>query len=160
MAPQYLSTAEYAKHRGIAERSVRKAIEHGRLASAVRREGRLYVIDMEMADQEWKATTDVARGGKRQAGNHGADYAEARRRRVILETALLGLELRERQAQLVEAAAVETSRHCEADRVVTAFMALPALLAPLIAAESDGFRVHSILTQAFRETLIRLSQEG
>lgn len=160
MAPRHVSTSEYARHRGIAPRSVRKAIEHGRLARSVAREGRDYVIDVEMADQEWKASTDPLRGGKRRAGNMDADYAEARRRRVIIECDLLALELAEREAQLVEAVAVERERRREAERVIDAFMALPFKLSEALASANDAFKVHAIMTAAFRETLRQLSSEG
>lgn len=157
MPPEWLSTEDYARHRGIAARSVRQAIEEGRLARAVRREGRFYVINRDMADIEWKGSTDLARGGKRQPGNHGLDYAEARRRRVIIEAALLKLEVAEREAQLVEAAAVETSRRREVLEVEAQLLRLPDKLAPAIAAETDAFRVHALMTAAIREALERLA---
>jgi hypothetical protein len=157
MAPRHVSTTEYARYRGIAPRSVRKAIEHGRLARSVARDGRDYVIDVEMADQEWKAATDVARGGRREALKLGSDYAEAKRRRVIIECDLLALELAEREAQLVEAVAVERERRREAERVIDAFMALPFKLSEALASANDAFEVHRILTQALRAELLRLS---
>jgi hypothetical protein len=89
-----------------------------------------------------------------------ADYAEAKRRRTIIEANILGLELREREAQLVEAAAVERERRREAERVINALLSLPDRLAPDIAAANNAFIVHQMLTAAFRKTLRRLSSEG
>jgi hypothetical protein len=126
----------------------------------VRRSGRFYEINVTQADREWAATTDPLRGGKRQAGKMAALYAEARRRRTIIESDLLALEFAEREAQLVEAVAVERERRREAERVINALLSLPDKLAPLIAAANDAFIVHQMLTAAFRKTLRRLSSEG
>lgn len=109
LVPRHLSTTQYANLKGISRRSVSKAITEGRLSRSVRRVGRSYEIDPYLVDIEWKGSTDSLRSGKRQPANHGMDYAEARRRRVIIEAALLKLEVAEREAQLVDAGAVETS---------------------------------------------------
>lgn len=160
MPPAWISTSEYAEHRGIAARSVRQAIEEGRLRASVRRSGRFYEINVTQADREWAASTDPLRGGKRQAGNMAADYAEARRRRTIIEANLVTLELAEREAQLVASGAVERERRRVALELEAQLMRLPDRLAPVIVAEADAFKVHAIMTAAFREVLRRLSTEG
>lgn len=86
------------------------------------------------------------------------DYAEARRRRVIIEAALLKLEVAEREAQRVDAAAVETSRRREVLEVEAQLLRLPDKLAPAIAAERNTFKVDSILTAAIRAALERLAR--
>ena len=154
MAPDWISTELYAQHRGIAARSVRQAIEAGRLRVSVRRRGRFYEIEPDLADKEWKASTDVARGGKRQPGG---DYAEARRLRTIIEAKLLALTVAQREAELVDARQVCATRRRVALEVEAQLMRLPDRLAPVIAAESDAFKVHGIITAALREALQRLS---
>ncbi len=158
--PPFVTTTDYARHRGINPRSVRQAIQEGRLARSVRREGRRFLIDTELADREWTASTDPGRGGKRHSRAGDAEYSEARRRRVIIESDLLALQVAEREAQLVNAAAVETARRQTAQRVRAELLRLPDELAPLIAAEADAFKVHAIITAALRAALVRLSSES
>jgi hypothetical protein len=54
----WISTDEYAAHRGVSRRAVGKAIRSGRLtAASVKREGKNWKVQQEIADQEWAANT-------------------------------------------------------------------------------------------------------
>ena len=66
------------------------------------------------------------------------------------------MQVAEREAQLVDAGAVETARRRHVLEVEAQLLRLPDKLAPAIAAETDAFKVHSILTAAIREALERL----
>src|SRR5262245_16399296 len=54
MTTNGISRREYARQRGVDEKSIRKAIEDGRIAVAVLENGR---IDPELADRLWDAAT-------------------------------------------------------------------------------------------------------
>lgn len=62
-----VSLRAYAMHRDCALRAVQKAIETGRLSEPAfgrDAQGRLEWIDVELADQQWKANTDPAAAAK------------------------------------------------------------------------------------------------
>jgi phage terminase Nu1 subunit (DNA packaging protein) len=87
-------------------------------------------------------------------------YTEAKTRHERLKADLAALDLAEKEGKLIEAAEVERERRRVALEVEAQLMRLPDRLAPVIAAEADVFKVHAIMTAAFRETLRRLSSEG
>lgn len=154
MAPILLSTTAYARHRGIAGRSVRKAIETGRLKHSVHRQGRSYLIDRKAADAEWTANTAQGWGGKRTCSG---EFAEARRRRVCIEADLLSHTLADRQASLTDPQEVERIRRHVAMEVEAQLMRLPDRLAPVLATETDAFKVHSLIMAALRAALERIA---
>jgi len=54
-----MSQRAYAKRRGISNVSVNRAIKSGRLSASVNGDGQ--IIDAELADREWAASTDLSR---------------------------------------------------------------------------------------------------
>jgi hypothetical protein len=177
--PQVISATEYSKRRGVAPTTISQAIAEGRLNKSVRRHGKGYLIDPELADAELAANNAPGRGGRREKGNVGMvtppdsntpppdsfdseteTYTEAKTRHERLKADLAALDLAEKEGKLIEAAEVERERRRVALEVEAQLMRLPDRLAPVIAAEADVFKVHAIMTAAFRETLRRLSSEG
>ena len=60
-----LSIRAYARHRGVSQPAVQKAIRKGRLSASIRQvNGRAVIVDVALADQEWeerRAKADTAR---------------------------------------------------------------------------------------------------
>jgi len=75
-----LSTEDYARRRGVSGRAVRKAIAAGRLVGSVTRHGsRNWLVDPDLADQEWNANTLTPRGTQ-----PGEVRPAARKRRPVV----------------------------------------------------------------------------
>lgn len=51
----------YARHRGVSTEAVRKAIARGRLVKSVTKDEPAQIADVQLADQEWAANTDLTR---------------------------------------------------------------------------------------------------
>jgi hypothetical protein len=112
-----IKVAEYAAMRGVSPQAVRKAINSGRLRRSVVRDGRSYMIDVDIADAEWGRNTaseqvrtaEQINAGKAAAQDRVADtpslkgapsYAQARAYGEGFKAKLLELEFRERAGQL------------------------------------------------------------
>lgn len=142
---------EYAAQRGVTGRAVRKAIATGRLVQGAFREGGRWKIDPAIADQEWKRNTAPQfqrenKGGGRAKGEAGRppratagpppagdgaampkvpSQAQAAAVRTMYQARLLELDLKERQALLVQKADVERVWFEEGRRVRDAVRRTP-----------------------------------
>ena len=110
-----LSLRAYARHRkakGLAGgtlNAVQVAIDSGRLAKALTRDGK--IASAAAADAEWGQTTRVDRipiTGPTAAGTPPPDLQESRARREAAEAALAEIELAEKRRELVLAKDVES----------------------------------------------------
>ncbi len=178
-----MTVAQYAARRGCAARSVRKAIQSGRIDAT--RTGKAWEIDPEQADRQWQERTDIAMGGRR--GNYDAEGTPAPSISLPAEQtdAEGGIEAladsrkrwshwRARQAEVeAELAAmrrdVEKGVLIKADevrkvnfRIARAFrdrmMNIPDRVAAEMAAEGDAGLIHIMLTREIREACLELSQ--
>lgn len=63
MSAPGLTLTAYAQRRGVSCMAVSKAVKKGRLSKSVIRDeqGRPWVVDPELADQEWAGTTDLSK---------------------------------------------------------------------------------------------------
>ena len=171
--PNYsLSAREYSQHRGVALASISQAISEGRLRRSVKRHGRGYVIDPDMADAELAANNSPSRGGKREKGKVGMvtppvsnvpppdsfdgeteTYTEAKTRHERLKADLAALDLAEKEGKLVESAAVEREAFRVARLVRDGILNIPDRIAGDLAAETDQFAIHQKLTAELRKAL-------
>jgi len=122
------SVPEYAQHRGISPQAVRKAIKEGRLSKSVTEVNGQRVIDVVLADVEWKQNTqhskrrppEVINAGKAAAQGlappmqpQGAgvelNYSKARAVREHFAAKMGELEYREKAGQLVRADEVKNA---------------------------------------------------
>lgn len=173
----FLSAAEYAKRRGVDHPAILKAINAGRLSRSVRRHGRGYVVDAELADAELAANTAPGWGGKREKGkpvdapppDDGDDdpgpgraagtgdgfetYNAAKTRHERLKADLAALDLAEKEGRLVEATAVEREAFRVARLVRDGLLNIPDRVAGELAAETDQFKVHQMLSAEIRRAL-------
>jgi phage terminase Nu1 subunit (DNA packaging protein) len=160
----------YAKHRQVTLQAVLAAIKSGRLVKSVTQKpsGR-YLVDVELADKEWAENTDNLTGAaahvsKRKpeidtSAEHVADddtpmtYAEARAKHERFKARLAELELEQREGKLVEADVVQREAFKASRQVRDALLNLPDRVAGLLAAETNQFKVHQLLTKEIRRAL-------
>jgi hypothetical protein len=155
-----LSTEDYAARRGVTDRAVRKAINAGRLVASVTRQGRAWMVDAEMADREWAASTQERRGGggtgpgqKRQPTAHRPlpppappggmpgnipGQGQAAAIRTMYQARLLELELKQKQGQLVPKDDVDRVWFEEIRRARDAFRRLPLQMIGEVAQSVGG----------------------
>jgi hypothetical protein len=97
-----LSIRAYAKHRGVYESAVRKAISAGRIT--LMPDGQ---IDPEVADKEWDNNTAVKKNDPVSENVSGVTYQKSRANKELFEALLKKLEYEERSGKLVELSKIE-----------------------------------------------------
>jgi hypothetical protein len=163
-----VTVSEYAKRRGIHERSVRRYLADGFIPTAAQiREGRLLFIDQEMADQALSkhATTrkELLPPSKKiqaveKAGTAGLSFQDARTLTQRYKAALLRLELDEKTGRLMDVEQVKISAFNKAKAVRDTLLNIPDRISPILAAEVDPVRVSEILILELKTALEDLSQ--
>lgn len=166
----------YAKHRKVSPQAVFDAIEKGRLVTSVTKQpsGRM-LVDVELADKEWAANTNSGTGSLAHASKRGPEidmtpervddddtpmtYAEARAMHEKFKMRLAELELEQREGKLVEADVVQRESFKAARQVRDALLNLPDRVAGVLAAETNQFKVHQLLTKEIRRALEDLKFE-
>jgi hypothetical protein len=167
---QILSATAYAKHRGVTQAAVLKAIHEHRIKESVKRHGNGYQITVDLADQEWAANTDSGSGFPAHAKNQiivtpepdsdqPISYAEARAQHERFKARLAQLELEEREQKLVEAEAAKREAFRVARLVRDSMLNIPDRVAAELAAETNQFKVHQRLTHEIRRALEDLKLE-
>ena len=167
---------EYAKHRGITERSLRRYLAEGLIPEdAITRIGRIIQIDQAKADRflDKSVTTRNELLGKslpsrptpaeqaetvKQAGTSGLSFTEARTLAQRYKAALLKIELDEKTGRLVDAEAVRVAAFNKGRAVRDALLNIPDRISPILAAESNQQKVSDILTREIRTALEELSK--
>lgn len=166
-----ISQAEYAKHRGVSGAAVCNAVKAGRISLI---DGK---IDPVAADAQWAQNSRV-RAGSRPAREAGAttaelaaadgtvasgaepgaeDYWVSRGRREAAEARSAELDLAQREGELIEVKAVETVWATAMAGVREHLLQLRARLSPMLAAESDPFKVDQMLDEEHAQALAQLA---
>lgn len=164
---ELISQAEYARRRGVSRQAVHKAVRAGRLSLF---RGK---IDPEVADQQWAAKADPARGGdggatslgnlgtvapeKRGNGGRPAGtpppsseaagiYQHSRAEREQALARLAKLELLEREGELLSTQEVRKAVFSAARAARDLLRAMADRLAPEVAGREDVAQCHALIT--------------
>lgn len=162
-----MTLADYAKHRGCSPAAVTKAAQAGRISLI---DGK---IDPMIADVQWKANTRArmpARAARDDAGLPAGDaiggpegapegdgYWNSRGRREAAEAEMAELKLAEQRKELIRVVAVETVWAGLLAAAREHLLQVRARLAPLLAAESDVFKIEQMLDAEHNQALQMLS---
>lgn len=97
--------ADFASSMGVSPQAVRKAIKEGRIKNGVKKGRRGYLIDTDIARQEWGDNTDSSQQRPREAIGDlppNINYSKARAYGEQFKAKLLELEFREKAGQLIK----------------------------------------------------------
>jgi phage terminase Nu1 subunit (DNA packaging protein) len=139
-----MSQREYARHRGVSQAAVSRAISQGRLVKSVNARGS--IVDPALADREWDAATDLSKAPsyvrERAAGRAGSTggappgapnssgtpgtLAENNAAKAYWQARQAELDYREAAGELVPAAEVEREWADILSRVRTKLLAVPS----------------------------------
>ena len=172
----------YANHRkalglrGTSHVAVRDACIDGRLTPpAVRREGRSWIIDADLADEQWATRTDPSEKGAMGGGTArpigitsatattagqppaaakgGPPLAISKQVKAAYDAKLTELDYKERSKELVLASETRAEAFASARAVRDALLSLADRLAPMLAATTDARECHRLLTEEHRIAL-------
>lgn len=161
-----ITQAQYAKHRGVSEAAVSKAVKVGRISLI---DGK---IDPVAADAQWARNSRVRAGAGKPVmevpvvdpdddggdSRPGAeDYLVSRARREAAEADLAELDLAERNGQVIAVKAVEGAWAQALSAAREHLLQVRSRLAPLLAAESDPFKVDQMLDVEMSQALAHLA---
>lgn len=166
MSDNVITIAEFARLRGITSDAVRKAITAGRLVDCLRKteKGRLR-IDSEIADQEWERNTAhhrkpgpqrVVSGGlpDEESTDGSPNFNVSRAKREMYQAELARLEYEEKHGTLVNAEEIKKEAFRVARQVRDAILNIPDRISAELAAETDTFAVHKLLTNEIKKALV------
>ncbi len=174
-----ISIRAYARHRGVSDAAVRKAIKAGRIVKES--DG---TIDPVKADAAWERNTNPAQQRqsganpsanqgtqpkpvqasnpirpKSPAGNpQGPDYQTSRAIRETYAARMAKLDFEERNGDLLRADEVRVEAFNTARRVRDRLLTIPFRVASVLAAETDERKIEGILNQELRNAMEELSQ--
>lgn len=182
-----MSQRAYAARRGVSHKAVQKAIAAGRLAGAVRADGK---IDPAAADRAWAANTDVTKSrnsvsgdpkrrrvpgtpslpaSSRPEGEAASDpgalgvsdrgYTAARAMREAFAAKTAKLEYERLSGKLIEADEVRRGAFETGRRVRDTILSIPDRLSPILAGLTDVNEIHRALTIELRAALEALSHD-
>lgn len=157
----FMTTAEYAQHRGVSDSYVRRLRRESRLVEG---EGKL--IDVAASDAALDATTDPLRGGDR-TGKHeaaaaapgaqlssftaGVDLREAMRRERLAKAQLAELELGEQARQLTRVRDVDREVFTLVRQALERMRTIGSRLRTKIAAETDPRACEALIDAEVRQ---------
>ena len=169
-----ISNRAYARHRGVSEGAVRKAIKVGRIQTEA--DGS---IDPVKADAAWDRNTNPAQQRQHavpeqkvevaptphqppqtnieKRGSAVPAYQTSRAVRETYAAKMAKLDFEERSGKLVQADEVQVAAFNTARRVRDRLFCIPPRLAAVLAAESDAHTVEQILQRELRNALEELN---
>ncbi len=165
-----VSIEDFAKHRGLTGRSVRRYIAEEVIPEeAIIRERHRVFIDQGKADKFLnkhivprkkllEATKVDAAQIIEKAATSGLSFHEARTLKERFTAGLRKLELDERSGKLIDAEAVKLAAFNKARAVRDALLNISDRIAPILAAESDETKVNAILMAEIRNALEDLAK--
>lgn len=142
-----LKQAEYARHRHCSREAVRNAVASGRITTF----GPDKLIDPTLADAQWQRNTRV------RVRNSAADtlsppdtavsvsYDEARRRRELAEASIAEMRQEELRGDLIRVDVIRSHLASKISNMRDAFLQIPLRLGPVLAAETDAAKIHTLL---------------
>lgn len=175
---ELVSGREYARRRGVSHTAVRKAIESGRIAEAVKA-GK---IDVDIANAKWSANTDQAQQRDaaalraRSSAGQGAqgklfeekkEHPEQSKQAALFNTSKAvresyrakkeRLETEKLEGSLVPRAKVDAALFRKGRTVRDSILTVPDRLCAELAAETDAARVRARLYDELEAALLELS---
>ncbi len=165
-----VSVEDFAKHRGIQGRSVRRYIAEGIIPpAAIIRERHRVFIDQAQADKYLNKhivpRKNLLAAGKvdtaqaiEKAATSGLSFHEARTVKERFTAALRKLEYEEKSGKLVDAETVKLAAFNKARAVRDTLLNIPDRIAPILAAEADEAAVNKILATEIRSALEDLAK--
>ena len=177
-----MNLQQYANHRkalglrGTSHVAVRDACIDGRLTlPAVRREGRSWIIDADLADEQWATRTDPSEKGAMGGGTArpigvtsattatadqppaaakgGPSLAISKQVKAAYEAKLTELDYKERSGEMGATREMKAEAFACARAVRDALLSLADRLAPQLAATTDARECHRLLTEEHRIAL-------
>lgn len=147
-----LSIRAYAKHRGVAESAVRKAIADGRITTTS--EG---LINPGMADQQWEQNTATKPSKSIEAGGSGVSYQQSRAHRETYEALLKKLEYEEKSGKLVEISKMEVDAFTAARVARDKLLGIPDRVAPHLVGQTEIHVIKELLRKEILNCLQNLT---
>lgn len=158
-----MTMTEYAKARGISRQAVRKAILSGRLKNSIVQDGDRLRIDPVKADEEWAQNTLGGHGPRPQPVASGSassargvdidNYLAARAKKTAYDAELSRLDYEAKEGTLIPAADVKKQAFMTGRVLRDAMLNIPDRIASELAAETDQFEIHRLLTEEIRRAL-------
>lgn len=172
-----LSIRAYARHRGMSDTAVHKAIRTGRIPTEA--DG---TIDVDKADQAWELNTEIPKTGARQGavrvkldqpdslsnhtGNPNSTHTnsttllQAKTANEVVKAQTNKLRLSQLKGELVDRSLVVTQVFKLARQERDAWLNWPGRVAAQLAAslDVDAHRLHVLLESAVRDHLLELGQ--
>jgi hypothetical protein len=168
-----LSLRAYARSRGLSHTAVQRAVRERRLVRSLTLDERgvAKIGDPKLADEEWSAFTRARLHQQGLLENTGAgtqlrvnpeqfDYQKARAAREHYEAELKRLEYETAVRQLLNAEEVKLRTFKAARQARDALLSIPDRMAPVLAAETNAFEVHRILTDELRRVCDNLADDA
>jgi hypothetical protein len=159
-----MKITEFAELIGVSRQAVLEAIKRGRLPKSASRVGKVWHVDPELGQVEYRANVDIAKRRNFKGGGpdtDGAsdypDFNESRAKREFHMAALAELDHSERSGTLVNAEEVRRSAFKLARQARDGMLNIADRVAADLAAETDAFKVHARLTKEIREALSALA---
>jgi hypothetical protein len=164
-----LSIRAYAKHRGVTEGAVRKAIKQGRISK--KDNGK---IDPNLADKEWSKNTDPAQIKKAEAkeptqdSNNistpsnplsvGPSYQQSRAIKEAYNAKLTRLQFEKESKKLISVDEVKISAFNAARMTRDRMLNIPDRVIPALVGKTDIFEMKEILKTEIVKALEELSK--
>jgi len=168
----YLSVRAFARAIGVDDKSVREAIDKGRLVAALHENPKngWVEIDEEIGRREWVDNRDPSAALSAELNGNSLDqdeltpeekkivennnsFASRRAEREFWNAKMARLAYEERSGTLVDATKVRAEAFAFGRRVRDTMLNLPERLATELAAEQDPTKVHARLSEEIRTAL-------
>lgn len=149
-----VSLRAYARHRGVALSAVQKAIEYGRITKQA--SGK---INVRIADAEWAANTDIGKRGMsggdpdlddpedddEEVVPQNSEYQQHRTSREEIRMKKERIELNKLEGSILDLEEAKRMVFTSFRTIRDAIMNVPARTKDLLAAESDPYRIETML---------------
>jgi phage terminase Nu1 subunit (DNA packaging protein) len=154
---ELLSQAEYARHRGVSRQYISRLAKAGVL---VVRGGKVDVAASDaVLDDRPEKVSEAATNAPEEAGGQTTSYAQAKLADMLFRARLRKLEYETKSAKLIPTDEVKAVWFKQARQIRDKLLALPAKLAPQLAAVSDLRAVRELLDSEIEGILKGLQDE-
>ena len=159
-----MKITEFATLIGVSRQAVLEAIKRGRLPKSASKVGKLWHVDPELGQVEYRANVDIAKRRNVKAddtdmetGSGFPAFNESRAKRVYYEAKLCEMEVKLREGKLVDVETIRNKSFKLGRQVRDGMLNIPDRISADLAAETDAFKVHARLTKEIREVLTALA---